>query len=741
LNNFNFKDIHDSILKYIEEIENELMLSSDADEDNSAKKKAYELITKFKNEEFQKAIEALKKSEEWDTFSIAFYGETNAGKSTILESLRIHFQEKTKQDMREEFEQCHLEYEKQKNAIEDKINISKLKIEKYETTKYEIFDGFKNKKIRIEEEIENLEKKHLENLENVLYKIVVWLNISLIKKNIKKLKINLQKNEKIYEIQKIDIEKDIEDEKSIETLLQSKLLSIDDKYRIKFEQLGDGQIIGDGRSDYTQETTSYLIEHKNQKFSFLDVPGIEGKESNVIDEINMAVKKAHAVFYVTSSPTLPQKGDNGKKGTLEKIKEHLSSQTEVYTIYNKRITNPMQLTQEIVNGDELSSLTALDDKVEEILSNSYRGHKYLSAKVAFLALSNHISPFSKTKNEKEKFLKKFDKGELLIKSNFYDFIDFITNDLVVNTKQKIKKSNFTKTNDVLKEFISVLQKVSTEIFIPLYKELSKEKEDVFKNLDRSLKAFERNSKKKVDNSIQRFSRKTRKEVYEFIDKNKSDKEFEEYLKKVMKVNGEKYLHEELLKGLNEEIEKIKESIEKNIENYRRRVRLLVEDFDGINLGNDNINFTFDINLDNGVDGWGIFGSTLGSGGLLWATLGTAMTPIGWAIFAVGALTVLISLGKSVWKYFSDDYKKAQQKKSTTENIDKNSKLFKKNVLEELKKPFYDYSEMIENIKKDLDNGVQQVEYTNMYVGEARKSLDTLSIEIKKEGEKYEQNSE
>ena len=128
--NFNFKDIHTSISEYIQDIENTLKEPSNDDKNNNAKKKAYELISKFKNEEFQKAIEELKKSEEWDIYSIAFYGETNAGKSTILESLRIHFQEKTKQDMQEEFQKCHLEYENQKNLIEEEININRLEIEK-----------------------------------------------------------------------------------------------------------------------------------------------------------------------------------------------------------------------------------------------------------------------------------------------------------------------------------------------------------------------------------------------------------------------------------------------------------------------------------------------------------------------------------------------------------------------------------------------------------------------------------
>lgn len=48
------------------------------------------------NGDFQKEIEKLKNSSEWDKFCIAFFGETNAGKSTIIESLRIIYDEETR---------------------------------------------------------------------------------------------------------------------------------------------------------------------------------------------------------------------------------------------------------------------------------------------------------------------------------------------------------------------------------------------------------------------------------------------------------------------------------------------------------------------------------------------------------------------------------------------------------------------------------------------------------------------
>lgn len=48
------------------------------------------------NESFKAEIDSLEKSSEWDKFCISFFGETNAGKSTIIESLRIIYNEETR---------------------------------------------------------------------------------------------------------------------------------------------------------------------------------------------------------------------------------------------------------------------------------------------------------------------------------------------------------------------------------------------------------------------------------------------------------------------------------------------------------------------------------------------------------------------------------------------------------------------------------------------------------------------
>jgi len=66
------------------------------------------------------------------------------------------------------------------------------------------------------------------------------------------------------------------------------------------QTLGDGEIIGDGRADFTRQTQRYDLELNGQPFALLDVPGIEGNEGLVVSQIEKAVQTAHAVLYVTN---------------------------------------------------------------------------------------------------------------------------------------------------------------------------------------------------------------------------------------------------------------------------------------------------------------------------------------------------------------------------------------------------------------------------------------------------------
>lgn len=733
------ENIYDLILQSVKDIESELQsVSSDVKLDN-AKQQALDIIKNFRIIKIDPSIEELKKNQEWDTYTIAFYGETNAGKSTVIESLRIYFQERTKFETQNKFNEILNKYENKAKQIEQNLlntifGIDQSKI-KYDTisAKFEII------KKEIEAKILSLQNLDIEKKEKSRwYRFISFLNFNSIKKDIVDLErlLNEEETRVKDELKKTNDEKQF-GEKNLANF-ENFLQKLHEENILILHDLSDGQIIGDGRSDFTQQTTQYLFTHNEQKFAILDVPGIEGKESVVIDEISSAVKKAHAVFYVTSNPTPPQKGDVGKKGTLEKIKEHLGSQTEVYAIFNKRITNPMQLEKLLINEDEHLSLEVLDTKLKEIIGENYIGHKKLSAKVSFLALAECLAPTLKTREEKNKFLNKFTKDDLLEKALLTDFTNFITNDLIQNTKAKIKKSNFNKANEALKELIALLASVSKKNLEPLYKQLSKELQDVTYNLNNTVRATKNRMNSEVEKATRNFENKTRKIIYSDIDKNISDESFKNKLESTIKIQYEQ-VQKNLPIALEKEFQKFQDEINEVMENFNRRANNTIKEFRSIifDINDSNI----DINIGNGIDGMGLMASLAGVGvATYFAVMAiNGWNPVGWTMAAwtavVGIATGLVGFGKSIYKFFSDDYKKSEQKKSADENIAIIGKDIKTSISEKLTTSLKDFDKLIDKIRGDLESDVEQVKKVNDYIIDSNVKLMQLSKQIKTDGEK------
>ncbi len=219
----------------------------------------------------------------------------------------------------------------------------------------------------------------------------------------------------------------------------------------ELEKLQDGAIIGDGRSDSTLETKSYTFKHNDQSFVLLDVPGIESDEKKVKEHISDATKKAHAIFYATKTPASPQKGEEGKEGTIEKIQSQLDSQTEVYTLFNKPINSPRALKDGLIDENEKKSLKNLDEKMRAILGKHYEGHQIVSTQAAFYGLSSALLPETDFYKNKQKFLAIFKVEELLLKSHFKQLGKFIAGTLLENSRKKIIESNCNKALRVIEK--------------------------------------------------------------------------------------------------------------------------------------------------------------------------------------------------------------------------------------------------------------------------------------------------
>lgn len=70
-------------------------------EHHHGKKELNDILARLRDMQarFDDELGLLEKHSEWEKFTIAFFGETNAGKSTIIESLRILFDEETRREL------------------------------------------------------------------------------------------------------------------------------------------------------------------------------------------------------------------------------------------------------------------------------------------------------------------------------------------------------------------------------------------------------------------------------------------------------------------------------------------------------------------------------------------------------------------------------------------------------------------------------------------------------------------
>lgn len=92
----------------------------------------------------------------------------------------------------------------------------------------------------------------------------------------------------------------------------------------------DGEIVGTGQADFTQDNVIYQFTHQGKNFHLIDVPGIEGNESKYESMVQAAIAKAHLVFYVNGTNKKPE------AETARKIKHYLNRDAKVYAICNLR---------------------------------------------------------------------------------------------------------------------------------------------------------------------------------------------------------------------------------------------------------------------------------------------------------------------------------------------------------------------------------------------------------------------
>ncbi|EMH06951.1 hypothetical protein HMPREF1407_00104 [Helicobacter pylori GAM244Ai] len=431
----------------------------------------------------------------------------------------------------------------------------------------------------------------------------------------------------------------------------------------ELHSLQDGAIIGDGRSDFTLKTRSYSFQYNHQNFILLDVLGIEGSEQKVIDQISNATQKAHAIFYVTKTPNPPQKGEEGKRGTIEKIQKQLDSQTEVWTIYNKPINNPRALKDGLINDSEKESLKILNKEMKNILGEHYKGHKVVSAQAAFHGLSQALIPGTDFDKNKQKFLKDFKAGELLYQSHFKPLAEFIAEELLKNSYAKIIQSNCNKALKVVEQLQKAIEITIEKRIDPRIKARQEYKEEVDDNLDNSTEKFMSDLKNSAFDEIDQFKSDLGKTMYAHIEKNIEDNECERIFKNEL-IQGIEILCGNIERRFKECEKRFDEEIKEYIERFKERIKdsLKMLERIGIDRG-----FNLNFDTDSGIDGTKL---AISIGGLGLLGIVNIWNPMGWVELGIAGFVALVGGVKAMWNVFNPDYKKSQQKEAVNESLNK-----------------------------------------------------------------------
>lgn len=222
----------------------------------------------------------------------------------------------------------------------------------------------------------------------------------------------------------------------------------------------DGLIVGDGRSDFTQIYEKYNLTIDDNPFVLIDVPGIEGKEANYLEEIGTALKQAHCIFYVQGHNTKPN------AATAEKIKGFLSDWVNVYSIYNVRgAASDYDEDEErelLMTTDKKEREKSIQDVFEKILPGIYKGNVSCQGLLALLSVANFHESRVDLIEKQKKILSYFGSREEVLQFSRFSDIEELVRSQSADFYQNILSANRSKLKGLSKRINSGLSDIITD---------------------------------------------------------------------------------------------------------------------------------------------------------------------------------------------------------------------------------------------------------------------------------------
>lgn len=492
------------------------------------------------------------------------------------------------------------------------------------------------------------------------------------------------------------------------TIIETFRILFDDKRKKE-----DGLIVGDGRHDFTKTYEEYHLSIAGHPFTLIDVPGIEGNESEFKDVIKTALHKAHCVFYVRGHNKKPD------RATAEKIKKYLGDWVKVYSIYNVRggVSNydEEEERETLITPGVLKTESLIQTEFKTILGDVYAGHVTLQGLLAMSAKASFSPKREDLIRGQQKLLKYFDGSA----DKVLEFSQFKTLTTLVEQKALNFKSEIIEANK--QKLVSLAGNIAADI-----EQVMESQKSYLANLDSNLRTINREvCNNSMDSALRNITNKTRNAITSSYGELKS----------------------RIFNLINEEPENINQLTEQNqqevIENLENRIKSIVsdelkkvrdtanrkiKDLDGVNIKpiqfNQSIDLETEIDFSGALEELDIDFADVLSWTAKTATTAAAAAALGSVIPGVGTL-----IGAGVGAFFggiahacSGDGGKADARKSVSDAIGKATQRAKNNVKSMLAPVIRD----MDIQKRQLTNSVK-IELTN--IEELQETLDTFDVEI------------
>ena len=722
------RQLHDQALAGVEDLLKQLDEEATNPDVVEALVKARKMAAPV-SEELTTQIQSLKRHARWDTFTIALYGETNAGKSSIIETMRSIFGEATKAEARRAFRALSDQHgltadslttldgdiaaaKAQVASLEARSDAERVRADAELAATDAELAGLRNHS-RARRESLNFFQRLLDRFRTVQEDVAV---------DAAEQRRRAQATSQSSAQERMDAER-ARAAAALSALEDRKLNAESAIERLR--PLADGLIIGDGRPDFTLDMRRYEFDARGQRFELLDVPGIEGKEWQVKENIANAVKSAHAVFYVTRKAAAPQTGELPGQGTLEKIRMHLGDQTEVHAIYNKPITSPSAFPREgLVSDDERASLEVFDRTMREELGERYRGHIALSVQPAFLATADYLVPGSDHERKRTKFMRGTSVDELLARSGVASFVEWLGGDMVRDSERRIRASNVHKVRTAVLKARDELSGMQREELTPLVTKIKTNWKSTGQQIHKSVAKVSVALEVTAEGCIRDFETTLRKQIYVDIDSNIGNEVLEQKLQAHVYESRQK-LEAALVKQMTAVLEGFQRDLVATLDRLEKRIEQLSATFDW--RGSEGSFSGMTISFASGIDYGSLLASLAGGIMLIWS-------PAGWVVIAIGAVGILVNVVKAVWSLFDKDYKKSQQRKAVNEHIGRIVAKMREATHASLEEVQALIAAKVEEVSVQVQRSVDQARRINKAITDCCAQLDDLAEHMDKEGE-------